>query len=72
MPIDKSGLGINGSAVMDTNPANAPFNIITISVLPPTNLVMAAPAIQPPQAANCVFIKIFDIAVASSYEPKAN
>ena len=33
---------------------------------------MTAPAIQPPHAASCVFIKIRDIAVESSNEPKAN
>ena len=70
--IESIGLGINGSAVIDTKPANAPFNIIIISVFPPKILVMTAPAIQPPQAANCVFIKILDIAVASSKDPKAN
>ena len=70
--IDSIGLGINGSAVIDTKPANAPFSIIIISVLPPNILVMTAPAIQPPHAASCVFINIRDIAVESSNEPKAN
>ena len=37
------GPGVKGSAVIATKPANAPFNIITISVLPPINLVIAAP-----------------------------
>ena len=70
--IESIGLGIKGSAVIETKPANAPFSIIMISVFPPKILVITAPAIQPPQAANCVFINIRDIAVESSKEPKAN
>ena len=41
------GPGVKGSAVIATKPANAPFNIITISVLPPINLVSTAPVNVP-------------------------
>ena len=44
--IANTGLGVKGSAVIATNPANAPFNIITISVFPPSNLVTTAAADQ--------------------------
>ena len=72
MKIAASGLGINGSAVIETNPARAPFSIIIISVLPPMILVITAPAIQPPHPASWVFIRILDIAVESSNEPRAS
>ena len=41
------GPGVRGSAVMATSPANAPLSIITISVFPPINLVIAAPVKVP-------------------------
>lgn len=50
--LDTNRICINGSAVIDTKPANAPFSIIIISVLPPNILVITAPAIQPPHAAS--------------------
>ena len=47
MHIASIGPGVSGSAVIATNPARAPFNIITISVLPFNNRVMAAPVTVP-------------------------
>ena len=41
------GLGFKGSAVIATSPAKAPFNIIMISVLPPSNLVIKAAVTVP-------------------------
>ena len=41
------GPGVKGSAVIATRPANAQSNIITISVLPPINLVNTAPVNVP-------------------------
>ena len=45
--IARIGLGFNGSAVIATRPAKAPFNIIMISVLPPINLVTTAAVTVP-------------------------
>ena len=50
------GVGINGSAVIATKPPSAPFNIITTSVLPLTNLVIAAHTSTPAQAARFVLM----------------
>ena len=56
MKIAANGLGVNGSAVIPTNHAIAPFNIITTSVLPPINLDIVAAANTPPPAAKFVLI----------------
>ena len=45
--IAKPGVGDNGSAVIATSHAKAPFNIMMISVLPPISLVTAAPVTVP-------------------------
>ena len=45
-------MGASGSAVIATNPPSAPFNIMTTSVFPVTNLDITAHAITPAAAAN--------------------
>ena len=47
MKIAANGLGVNGSAVIPTNPAIAPFSIITTSVFPPISLDTVAAAMTP-------------------------
>ena len=66
------GLGFKGSAVIATSPAKAPFNIIMISVLPPSNLVITAAVTVPAAPAKCVLTAILLIAVTSSNVPTAN
>ena len=56
MKIAANGLGVNGSAVIPTKPAIAPFNIITTSVFPPISLEITAAAITPPPAAKLVLM----------------
>ena len=66
------GEGINGSAVIATNPPIHPFNICITSVFPNPNLVTIAAAITPPAPAKNVFKNIVDTAIASSAVPIAN
>ena len=70
--IAANGLGVNGSAVIPTNPAIAPFSIITTSVLPPINLDTVAAANTPPAAAKFVLIYIVATEDTSSIVPAAN
>ena len=72
MNIAVIGPGVKGSAVIATKPAKAPLSIITISVLPPINLVIAAPVKVPAAPAKCVFTAILEIALTSSNVPIAN
>ena len=70
--IAKPGVGVNGSAVIATRPANAPFNIMIISVLPPISHVTTAPVIVPAEPARRVLTAIFEIAFTSSNVPIAS
>ena len=47
MTIANIGVGVSGSAVIATKPANAPFNIIIMSVFPPIKRVKTAPVTVP-------------------------
>ena len=68
-PINKAapGVGVNGSAVIETRPASAPFRAIVRSALPPPKISEAKrAAIAPAAAAVFVFTKIKATALASS------
>ncbi len=56
----------SGSAVIETSPANAPFNAIVMSALPKNSLEAIMAAISPPAAAILVFTKTCATALASS------
>ena len=64
--------GIRGSAVMDTRPANAPFNTIVRSIFLYIICVRISAARAPPAAAVLVLVKILETSAASPIVPKAS
>ena len=59
-------VGVDGSAVMATSPANAPLSAIVRSALPNITLAKTMAAIRPPAAAALVFMKTTATALALS------
>src|SRR6056300_203302 len=64
--------GVRGSAVIDTNPAKAPFKIIVRSGFLYRNCVNRRVASAPPAAAAFVFDKMREISATSPTDPMAN
>ena len=62
--------GANGSAVIDTSPARAPFRTIVKSIFLYITWVKISAAIAPPAAAVLVLVKILETSAASPIVPK--
>ena len=70
--IANSGDGVNGSAVITTRPANAPFVAAFNAVLPNHSLLSTIAVNKPAAAAVLVFTKIFATASAFAMPSIAN
>jgi len=65
IPVASRGVGVKGSAVIATKPANAPFKVIDKSALPNQSCAVINAATTPPAADALVLTKTIATALAS-------